>query len=661
MEMEIYSLGDDFLPRKLIQPYISAIWTERYTSAGDFQLVVQSPSILADELSRGRIVALRGSKELMVVETRTVEKGLLTVTGPSLLKFFNQREAWFTNPDFEPDMLPIPEPKLASVQDFSGNGPLSIVIDEISEEEYDARTVVYVIVASDSTGASGDATPVIDHPNGDPIMADTGGAIGGTPNLMIGQESWRLLESGDREFVVRNRDGVDDPINIIVRVFVLRGLSAAVPSFDTYNNFTAGFGTNPPSLPAQNTTFFTEGRRWLAFLGYERSTPAAGHTPMASSPISGGDAWTDQTEQSFDATSGKQLRIRTAIDFATMTAGHRPGAVFHPGIEWSSSIANVGSYQIIGLGIDTAQPKRPPSTPLYADYSADWMRAGEFLASMVSWLLIYPTDFSTPYEKINLDWADEVIPGLDIGNVDFNGPNKELTFPIGPIYDGIEKLATEQHLGVKLYLESASAGSFVLRFASYRGMNRTGNQDQTRLIRMSPDLDSLLNSKEFVSSENYKNLVYVTYKNEVTMHYASAFEPQGFNRRVIRVDAPEVHIPSYRVPAYRVQVAWNTLIRNAGMSAVDGQLQTVSGHKFTHDYFLGDVIELKGNDGVLAVAQVTEHIRSQDQYGLKEYPTLSIIDPALFNFDDDLTYEPSRDWIGDPDYDISYIYIPPEG
>src|SRR4051812_15282661 len=100
--MELYTLSSKFLPQESVGQFTSAIWTERYFSAGDLQLVVQAIPSQIDKLAKGTMVGLRGTKEIMMIETQSVEDGLLTVTGSSLLEFLNSRQAWFWNPDYNP-------------------------------------------------------------------------------------------------------------------------------------------------------------------------------------------------------------------------------------------------------------------------------------------------------------------------------------------------------------------------------------------------------------------------------------------------------------------------------------------------------------------------------------------------------------------------------
>lgn len=99
--MDLYTLSDQFLDKDIVDEFVSAIWTERYSAAGDVQLVVPATTEMIDKLSDGTYLALRGSKEVMILETQSIEDGLMTVVGETLPGFLNQRVAWFTNPDYD--------------------------------------------------------------------------------------------------------------------------------------------------------------------------------------------------------------------------------------------------------------------------------------------------------------------------------------------------------------------------------------------------------------------------------------------------------------------------------------------------------------------------------------------------------------------------------
>jgi hypothetical protein len=101
--MDLFTMNQNFLADKNIDEFASAIWTERYTAAGDFQLVVRASQEWIDALAPGTFLGLIGSKEVMIVETQSTENGLLTVTGRTLLSFLEERWAWFRNPDYTAD------------------------------------------------------------------------------------------------------------------------------------------------------------------------------------------------------------------------------------------------------------------------------------------------------------------------------------------------------------------------------------------------------------------------------------------------------------------------------------------------------------------------------------------------------------------------------
>lgn len=394
--MEIFTLTRGFVPRYLISEFTSAIWTERYFAAGDVQLVVPAVPSMIQRLVPGTFLGLRGTKEIMIVETQSIEDNSLTVTGASLPKFLDEREAWFQSPTAE-------EP-------------------------------------------------------------------------------------------------------------------------------------------------------WVS--QYTAHTTAGQHIALA----------------------------------------------------------------LLGMVIDPAP------------FAADW-----------------PTN-------VNLDWTRDKIPNLVLGRIDANGEPKDLTLDLGPLYTSIQKLAQEEGLGIKLYLESANTDGYQLIFASYRGKNRTSEQTVHSLVRLTPKMDSLSGIKEVSSLSSYKNVVYVNYKNEISVHYLPYVGiPTGFNRRVLRVDAPDLYFVDDRIPAFREQVALNAFANHIYIRAVDGRVSSKIPYVYGKDYGLGDVIELEGFTGFFSKARITEYIRAQDQYGERDYPTLAVIDPLETGYMPDL--EPDAgfdpDWDdSDPDYDM---------
>ena len=401
--MDVYTLTPQFFPNVNIDRFFSLIWTERYYDAGDFQLVVPVTPALVSQLAPGTFVALRGLQEIMVVDTLSIDSNSMTVTGSSLVKFLNQRLAWFEDPGY------------------------------------------------DGTG---------------------------------------------------------------------------------------------------------------------------------------------------DSTDGSS---------STTTSGNK-----------------------------------------YADFNTDIETAGQFISDVIVNMVIEPVPFDSPWLSINLDWANEVFPHLSLGHVDDNGDTKDLSFPIGPLFDGLVQVAQGQNIGFKLYLESTDydTGDHSLKFATYRGKDRTTDQDTFDLVRFSPNLDNFTGVKEIITNMDFKNVAYVTFENKVTVHYPDWVDPDSppldWRRRVIRVDAPSIHLNpgDDRIENFRARVAADTFRHQRGSRSIDGQVLAIDHtYSFPDDYYLGDLVELEGQTGIVK-ARVIEYIRSQNQYGQTEYPTFDVLHPLDTSFIGDPIFHP---------------------
>lgn len=89
--MDLYTLDENFLRRDVVDNFNSVIWTERYTKAGDVNLVVPVTQANIAMLPEGTFLALQGTKEVMQIENALIEKNQLKLTGPSITKFLDNR------------------------------------------------------------------------------------------------------------------------------------------------------------------------------------------------------------------------------------------------------------------------------------------------------------------------------------------------------------------------------------------------------------------------------------------------------------------------------------------------------------------------------------------------------------------------------------------
>jgi hypothetical protein len=76
------------------------------------------------------------------------------------------------------------------------------------------------------------------------------------------------------------------------------------------------------------------------------------------------------------------------------------------------------------------------------------------------------------------------------------------------------------------------------------------------------------------------------------------------------------------------QRAKNALVNNNYVRMFDGTVVPQNGYAYGvgEDYYLGDIIELRGDTTTIQKARITEYTRSKDATGTYEYPTLSVID-----------------------------------
>lgn len=96
--MDLMTLDANNQPSKLIENYDSLIWTERYNTVGDFQIVTGNVQQFMTLLPEGTRLTLRESNIAMVVETHKIERKKnapqkLTITGRAFESVLDRRIA----------------------------------------------------------------------------------------------------------------------------------------------------------------------------------------------------------------------------------------------------------------------------------------------------------------------------------------------------------------------------------------------------------------------------------------------------------------------------------------------------------------------------------------------------------------------------------------
>lgn len=285
-----------------------------------------------------------------------------------------------------------------------------------------------------------------------------------------------------------------------------------------------------------------------------------------------------------------------------------------------------------------------------ADYSDATRVPGAFISEVVRRFAIAPTPFPSGYQTtLGMQWDLETIPNLSLGEIDASGTAKLLQAPIGPLLTAIQPVAEQNNVGIRLYVASADpVTGYSLKFDTYQGQDRTSGQTENPLLRLSPNMETLSGIKEVNSLDGYKNVVYVMYQGNLSVHYEDPDHiPEGMNRRVLVVNAEGAPIPNSKytvtsptgsgqtyvrtyvgpadVAAFREQTARNALANHNLIHAIDGQTSPENDFTFGVDYQLGDLIELQSFTGKISKARITEYIRSEDQQGEREYPTISVV------------------------------------
>jgi hypothetical protein len=210
-------------------------------------------------------------------------------------------------------------------------------------------------------------------------------------------------------------------------------------------------------------------------------------------------------------------------------------------------------------------------------------------------------------------------------------PKADFAIEYGPLYDAMKSVADEYDLGMRITVDLTAK---ILKFKNYKGIDRTGRQNVYSPIRFSSDSASLANVKELRSIQNYKTLVFSFPDGDpggwtTVGGVAQSSNPgTGFNLRALQTYESSIDDPGSAAALVKIlnRKAKAALQASKFIKSVDGEITPTLGFKYGTDFNMGDLIEMQGPSGIIAISRVTEYIRSQDASGEKAYPTVELVE-----------------------------------
>lgn len=207
---------------------------------------------------------------------------------------------------------------------------------------------------------------------------------------------------------------------------------------------------------------------------------------------------------------------------------------------------------------------------------------------------------------------------------------------IASLYSAVTDVCKAYDLGFRLYKDPNASK---LYFEAYNGIDRTSSQVIFPPVIFSSDMTNLQNTTEYQDNEGHYNVVIAVYeyKNPVegdlpetlTVHEMVSdpdldFSSGGFDQKTkfISVTKLPEGVELVDAPAYLIQLATEELNRSRPTDVYDGEIDPNGDFVYERDYFLGDIVEVQGNNGGGALMRVVEQIIKYDSSGKSSYPSL---------------------------------------
>lgn len=198
------------------------------------------------------------------------------------------------------------------------------------------------------------------------------------------------------------------------------------------------------------------------------------------------------------------------------------------------------------------------------------------------------------------------------------------------LYAAIKEVSNAYDLGFRLYKDPSQSK---LYFNVSIGSDRTSAQTELDPIIFSQDMVNLVDTTEFIDYSKHYNVVHVIYfhKDEFDEDVTTsvlleapevAFSIGGFQRKVKLLPVTQIPEGIVDIEAYLTQLGNEELMKSRPIDVYDGEVAKNATYLYERDYYLGDLLEIRGSNGGVAYMRVVEQIFKSDSTGDTSYPSL---------------------------------------
>lgn len=227
------------------------------------------------------------------------------------------------------------------------------------------------------------------------------------------------------------------------------------------------------------------------------------------------------------------------------------------------------------------------------------------------------------------------IPGLVLGTLfppdTILEPFQEITIEIDAenLYDFTKNICAAYDLGFRL---CKNPNNEALVFEVYAGRDLTSRAPIDEPVIFSPALGNL-NSSSLIKSDLYYRtvVVVVSAQGKLWVNRGDGTEnANGLKRSVALVKNTEITAewPSSRAQLQMLVDGRGALANSRRVLGFDGEISKVDSYEYGVHYELGDVVELRSDNGEESHMRVTEQILVSDVSGERSYPTLTFLETA---------------------------------